>query len=383
MGRRLIGLLLVVAIVAVGVIFRTEIVDAIEGWSTRLRDVAAAEPSTEVGLRSVEGESASVLLVVGSAEEDAAFALLVADPTGPSLLVLLPQDLLLAVPGFGEFRIVDALVFGGPSLAALTVTNQFGTRIDSVAAVPAGGVAAGLLESLVVDLPVPLFTEDASGGVVRTLAAGESRIVPELVETLLVEQGEGDVFEWIQRQGAAWRSVLDAIATEPRVADRITADAGPGGPAAADLLLTVAADPDRIIATIPVSRADSSMGIPSLVPTRNQIDQFVQDRFDHLLIRPGGRTRVEILNGNGRIGTTATVAEILVRAGYRVIRTDNADTFEYDETLVIAQGSGAERAAREIVELLGRGLLFLEDQAPSGVVDVSIIVGQDIPSGEG
>jgi hypothetical protein len=383
MPRRILGLAVVVALVAAGVVYRAEITDAVEGWSTKLQDIAAAEPSTEVGLRSVEGESASVFVTIGSEDGDAAFALLVADPNGPPLLVLLPQDLLLAVPGFGEFRLVDALVFEGPELAALAVTNQLGIRIDAVASIPPGGLAAGLLAPLVVDLPVPLFVEDSAGGVIRTLSAGESQVAPDLVETLLVDAGEGDAFEWIQRQGAAWQSILDAVAAEPRIADRVTADAGPGGPDAADLLLTVASDPERLVATLPVSRADSSTGIASLVPSRNQIDQFVQDRFDHLLIRPGGRPRIEILNGNGRIGTTSTVAEILIRAGYRLIRTDNADAFDYDQTLVIAQGDQAEAAAREIVELLGRGLLFLEVRAPSGVVDVSIIVGQDIPAGEG
>lgn len=383
MARRILGVLLVGVLVAAGVVYRTEVAETFEGWSTRLRDLAEAEPSTEVGLRSVEGESASVFLTIGAEEGDAAFALLVADPNGPSLLVLLPQDLLVSVPGFGEFRLVDALVFEDADLVALAMTNQFGIRIDAVAAIPAGGLAAGLLQPVDVDLPVPLFTEDAAGAVVRRLPAGVSNVVPELVETLLVDQGEGDVFEWMQRQGAAWRSVLDAIVAEPRIADRITADAGPGGPDAADLLVTIAGDSERIVATIPVSRAESSTGIPALVPTRTQIDQFVQDRFDHLLLRPGGRPRIEILNGNGRIGTTSTVAEILIRAGYHLIRTDNADAFDYEETLVVAQGDHAEGSAREIVELLGRGLLFLEVRAPSGVVDVSIIVGHDIPSGEG
>lgn len=383
MGRRILGLVTLATLIFGAVVFRAEVADVVEGWSTRLREIAIAEPSTEVGLRSVEGESASVLLTIGSGDADAAFVLLVADPDGPPMLVLLPQDLLVSVPGFGEFRLVDALAFGGAGLVELSVINELGIRIDAVAAIPAGGVAAGLLQPLEVDLPVPLFTEDATGGVTRTLPAGVGQIVPELVETLLVSQGEGDAFEWIQRQGAAWRAILGAIVAEPRIADRMTADAGPGGPVAADLLVTVAADEDRAIATIPVSRADSSTGVPSLIPTRSQIDQFIQDRFDHLLLRPGGRVRIEILNGNGRIGTTATVAANLVRAGYHLIRTDNADAFDYEQTLVVAQGNHAEPAARQIVELLGRGLLLLEVRAPSGVVDVSIIVGQDIPSGEG
>ena len=76
MGRRILALLLVGGLLASGAVFRAEIGDAVVGWSTRLRDLAEAEPSTEVGLRSVEGESASALIVIGSGEGDAAFALL-------------------------------------------------------------------------------------------------------------------------------------------------------------------------------------------------------------------------------------------------------------------------------------------------------------------
>ena len=99
--------------------------------------------------------------------------------------------------------------------------------------------------------------------------------------------------------------------------------------------------------------------------------------------RPEGRPRIEILNGNGRIGSTRVVADILIRHGFRLIRTDNADTFDHTDTLVIAQGEAAAAHAREIVELLGHGMLFLEVRAPSGIVDASIIVGTDVPTGEG
>lgn len=354
---------------------------AIADWSTKLRDLAAAEPETEVALRTRQGLSASVLLTLGSGEDDAAFALLVTDPVGPPTLVVLPQDLLLAVPGFGEFRLVDALSFEGPELAALAITNQFGIRIDGVAALPAGSVAAGLPGPVVVDLSVPLFIEAADGSVSRILSAGTSEVTPDFVETLLNTAGTGDAFEWIQRQGSAWRAVLAVVAASPGVADRITALGGVDATDAADLLVTVAAEPDALLATVPVARAQSSTGIDALIPSA--ADDFIAERLAHLLLRPEGRPRVEILNGNGRIGTTADIAAILVRDGFRLVRTDNADNFDYEDTLVVAQGDHAEAWARQVVELLGRGLLFLEVRAPSGVVDVSIIVGHDIPSGEG
>jgi hypothetical protein len=191
-------------------------------------------------------------------------------------------------------------------------------------------------------------------------------VSPDLLERLLVEAGDGDPFEFIQRQGAAWRAILEQVAADPRVADRLLAEGG--GTPAADLLLSAAAHRGGVVATIPVERAESVAG-SGLAPVSSRSDAFVAERLGHLLIRAEGRPRIEILNGNGRIGTTRVVAEVLVQNGFRLI--------------VIAQGDHAAAAAREIVELLGRGSLFLEVRAPSGVVDVSIIVGDDIPSGEG
>ncbi len=324
-----------------------------------------------------------MLVTLGSGEVDAAFALLVADPAGPPLLVVLPQDLLLAVPGFGEFRLVEALIFEGPNLAGLAVTNEFGVRVDGVAALAAGAIARSGVEPVTVELSAPLFIEAADGAVTRAVPEGPTVADAADLEMLLVTEGAGDAFEFLQRQSGVWRGLLDAVAIDPGVADRITAGSGAAAAAASDLLLTLAADPDTLIATIPVSGAQSVTGVDALVPATTQASDFVRQRLGHLLLRPEGRPRIEILNGNGRIGTTASVAAALVRDGYRVIRTDNADSFDYQESLVVAQGEDAERAARDIVALLGRGLLFLEVRAPSGVVDVSIIVGHDIPSGEG
>jgi len=357
--------------------------EAVGDWSTKLRDLAAAEPQSEVESRTRQGESTSVFIALGTEPDETAFALLVADPDGPPLLVVLPQNLLVGVPGFGEFRLVDALAFGGEELAALSVVNEFGIRIDGVVALPGGSVNRGLPGPVVVDLSVPLFVEATDGSVSRILSAGRTEVTADFVETLLVTAGAGDSFEWLQRQGSAWRSILDAVAESPATADRITALGGIDAALAADLLVTVAADPDAFLATIPVSSAESSTGAEALVPAGDQADDFLRQRLDHLLLRPGGRPRLEVLNGNGRIGTTADISAILIRDGFHLVRTDNADDFDYQETLVVAQGNHAEGWAREVVELLGRGLLFLEVRAPSGVVDISIIVGHDIPSGEG
>jgi hypothetical protein len=252
-------------------------------------------------------------------------------------------------------------------------------RIDHVVALPPATIATGVDLPVPVELAAPFFV--AEGGAVRRVVdAGTSVVTPEVLETLLVEPGESDPFSWIQRQGAAWRAILTRVGEQPAVADRLVLEAG--GQEAADLLVTVAGRADTVIATVPVERA-ASTSADTVAPVSVRVDAFVAERLGHALIRPDGRPRIEILNGNGQVGATRTVAETLVRLGFHLVRTDNADRFDYPETLVIGQGAQNEGPAREVAGALGRGSLQLEVRAPSAIVDVSIIVGEDIPAQEG
>lgn len=356
-----------------------DVPDTVEGWLTRVQDYADRVPEREVEARSVVTESRSVLIVLGSGPDTSAFALGAVAPEGNATFTLIPQRMLAVVPGYGEFRLDEALAFEDAELAALTVVNEFGIRIDDVVALGGGDLAAALGEPLVVDVPVGLFTQ-SGGATQRVIAAGEQEVEPALVETLLTTRGAGDGFEWLQRQGAVWRAILGRVAVEPDLVDRITAGTPRAGETA-DLLLAIAATEGYQLATIPVESTTAGAGDTVFVPSAGAAD-FVRDRFGHLVLR-AERPAVEVLNGNGRIGATRVVAGNLVRLGYRVVRTDNADAFDYETSEVIAQGRKGEVAAREALDALGTGTLLLELRAPSTVVDVSIIVGRDIPAGEG
>ena len=72
----------------------------------------------------------------------------------------------------------------------------------------------------------------------RLVAAGEQAVPPDLVETLLITQGAGDGFEWLQRQGSVWRAILEAVVLDPDLADRLAA-AAPRQAVVADLLVAV------------------------------------------------------------------------------------------------------------------------------------------------
>ncbi len=352
----------------------------VAGWATRLQDLAATVPDAQIEERTDLGGSRSVLIVLGSGPGGCAFALAAVSPEGSPTLTLLPSTLLGVVPGYGEFTLAEALAFEGPDLAALTLINELGVRIDEVLPLTTGELAAALPASLAVDLPVALFAE-ADGGLVQVLGAGQQQLPAATVERLLVDAGAGDAFEWLQRQGAAWRGILAAIAADPGVADRLAASPASGNSEAADVLLAAATGEDVLVGAVPVEGVVTAGG-DALALSAEAATEFVAARLGHLLLRTGERPRVEVLNGNGRIGATRVVAEAVVRRGFRVVRTDNADRFDYATTLVIAQGEEDQEAAREIAGIVGAPAVYLEEAAPSLVVEVSIIVGLDIPAGE-
>ncbi|MFQ5947662.1 MAG: LytR C-terminal domain-containing protein [Acidimicrobiia bacterium] len=366
------------------------IVDAVEAtsdtwnrWATRLQRLAEEVPERRVESGPTAARSESLLLVVtDAAGKGSAFALLARSPEAETLLVLMPPRLLAVLPGFGEFAIEEAPGFEGPVLAELTVSNLLGIRMDGVLPLGPGELAGAVVEPMLVDLPMPVILDEGAG-LERLLDAGEALRDPVTVEVLLTAQGSDNQFEWLQRQGAVWLAIISRIADDPELADRMAAYSTAAPEAVADLLTAAAEEVELGVTVLSVTRLPVEAGTEAFRLSFQEASSFVEQRLAHLLLREGERPRVEVLNGNGQVGTTRVVSETLIRQGFRLIKTDNADRFTYEETQVIAQGRDAQAAAREALEVLGRGALLLEVGAPSGVVDVSIIVGRDIPAGEG
>lgn len=86
-------------------------------------------------------------------------------------------------------------------------------------------------------------------------------------------------------------------------------------------------------------------------------------------------TRVILYNGAGTPGIAGEAAQQLIRAGYRVVDTKNADSFNYAKTKVVVQ-NGPLSAADGIVNTLGVGEVS-QKAADQQVADVIVIIGKD------
>jgi len=348
-GRAVLVVLLVAGMIVGLGPARARLVRTVGGWAHRLEDVAAAVPQRRLAAeRAAAGGAALLLVVTDGTGAGVAFGILTRDAAGEAVLVALPSSLVAILPGYGEFTLGEAVAFEGPGLAAVGVENALGVRVDGTVRLEAAAL--------------PALRDVPPGDVAALLTPGDA----------------ADPLVAFRRRSAALAGVLRAVGSDPTAVETLAAGAGSRPEAARGLLALAGAGLET--ATLPVAVAG---GGERLAVREGDATALLRRRMPDLLLAEGRRPRLEVLNGNGRLQATRPIAEVLIGAGYRLVRTDNAENFSFPTTLVIAQGRENAGAARRVVELLGVGALRLEVRAPSGAVDVSIIVGQDVPTGEG
>jgi hypothetical protein len=168
-----------------------------------------------------------------------------------------------------------------------------------------------------------------------------------------------------------WESIFAEASSDEDILDEMLASLDLQSDLAYQALSTaVVADP-LLINTVPATRAVGvgSSGERYTLSTDDGA-AFVSATFAYLQIGTEPRLRVEILNGTGVLGTAGPIAEVLIEAGYRVVFTDNAEQQDFETSRFIAQGLDHQEAA--VAEVC------LEQRQPSGVVDLTIIVGSDL-----
>jgi len=93
--------------------------------------------------------------------------------------------------------------------------------------------------------------------------------------------------------------------------------------------------------------------------------------------------RVIVYNGVGKPGAAGEAAQVLIRNGFRVVDTKNADRFDYDKTKIVVRRGTADRG-EAVKKALGVGEVTV-DPSTADVTDVIVIVGKDYdipPTGE-
>ena len=176
-GRRVAltaGLLVVVLIIALvgsyfwidGKLNRSVTLPAFSGTSAGQNWLIVGSDSRQ-GLSRAEVDQ----LHVGTVGADASDSLMLLHMgTGRPVLISIPRDSYVPIPGYGDNKINAALAFGGPTLLVKTVENVTGLRINHYMGIGFGGLVSVVNTVGGVRICLPAAIHDSYSGV--NLSAG-------------------------------------------------------------------------------------------------------------------------------------------------------------------------------------------------------------------
>lgn len=134
--------------------------------------------------------------------------------------------------------------------------------------------------------------------------------------------------------------------------------------------------PSEDIALVPMPVKPINVGSQTYFePQRDEIADLISSWWGVTIESEDVAVRVIVYNGSGEPGIAGTAAQQLIRGGFRVVDTKNADRFDYDTTQIIVQRGDAQRG-EPVREVLGVGEVVVRP-ANQEVADIIVIIGSD------
>jgi hypothetical protein len=277
-----------------------------------------------------------------------------ASDVGRSIAVVIPAEVAVDIPG-GPATVGEAVQADG--LLLPTVQAVLGHRVH---------------HTLISDEPAFSALVDRLGGVQvviegvfsfggRDLGPGSTRLTGAEILAYLNGADTTDVL-------ARWQEVLTGVLSGAR-----SDSFAQGLPGVSEFPALVGAD-----------LAMANRAKVEILPTEEAADGGIQantEATDKLLepvfvAQDATLVRVIVLNGNGRPGVSLSLARTLAPAGFRIVAAQNATSFDQFETQIVAASDAFLPQASRILGLLGVGKVYVGQQ-PTGIADVTVVVGKD------
>jgi hypothetical protein len=134
--------------------------------------------------------------------------------------------------------------------------------------------------------------------------------------------------------------------------------------------------PQKNVALVPMPVKPIKLGDQTYFePQKEEVADLLKSWWGVDPSQGNAATRVVVYNGAGIPGLAGEAAQALIRAGVRVVDTQNADSFGYDTTQIIVRRGDPSRG-EEVKKVLGVGEVSSEP-SQQDVTDVIVIIGKD------
>ena len=337
----------------------------------------------------VRTQSTLLLQLQAPDQTAVASALLAADPEVDAAAVLLvPQQLLVNVPGIGSLPLGRALSSAPPQGSRDALSDLMGVTVDDGWVLPTARLAQAvdLIGGIEVEVDVPVVADSTVLLDVGTQRVDGARAL-QLMQHLAPQEQEQSRLARVQE---VLDGLLASLPTERAELVGLLEALGPesdstlSAPELADHLLALnAADAQDQLQydSLPVLPIDTGGGLTAFRIDAPKLTTVV----DRLLadsvpagVREGGN-RVLVLNGVGTPGLGEAVRAKLAPAGFVFVGSRNAPDFGYPNTQVLVPQATtkAQALGERVAQAIGVPPTSVVTQDFGTVADVVVLVGAD------
>lgn len=307
------------------------------------------------------------------------------------ILLFIPRDMRVKIPGRGYDKINAANAFGGPQLAIQTVENFIDFPIHHYAEVNFWGFQRMIdaLGGIRIDVDEPLVDKKTKFGI----SAGNQLMDGEraLNYVRFRRDPKGD-FGRIERQQKFFKALLSQslrlnfLYKLPSLIN-IFADNAETDMTVREMLrlgnFLKSVDQKNVEMVMLLGEVRRIDKRSYVVPDAQEIKKILSRLKRGLPVGKSlakmemdTRTRVAVLNGSGVNGLAKAVGDKLSREKFQVVSIGNADNDQYQRT-VIHYARGARKEALEVKGMLGAATIKQLDQKMESSLDLVIILGKD------
>jgi LytR cell envelope-related transcriptional attenuator/LytR_cpsA_psr family len=349
----------------------------------------------EVAAPPTAGRTQSTVLLDVRLGSSTGLALLAADPsTGEGSVVLLPNQLMVEVAGFGSMTLGGAAALPAKDSAADALADSLGITVDGTWNLDEKGFAAlvdhagGVTVDVDTDITGPGATK---GSEVILIPAGNQHLdgASAAVYAGFLASGEPEQSR-LARLDAVLSAVLRGL---PADAGQVTLTLGTLGagssstvpeqlPAFLSTLHGAEVGTAVVHRTLPVRAIDAGGAVPAVGLDVTASAALVDDLLasSRAPQRAGGDVRVLVQNGAGTPGLGSTARDRLVKDGFTYVAGGNASSFGQAESVVLITDATPEKRAEgeAVVKALRLpdSALRVTSQGQS-IADVVVVLGKD------
>lgn len=330
------------------------------------------------------------ILIVGCDEienhgrADTIVFLSISPKTKDSLILSIPRDTRVEIPGRGMDKINHAYAFGGESLISKTVSSFLNVPIHFYAVADFNGFVYIIdeLGGVEIDVEKEMYYVDKAGGVEINLYPGKQILDGEkALQYIRFRQDKLGDLGRIKRQQKLASAVIKKLTNFDFITKIPQMSEGMRGYIETDIEVTDAITLANLFRGVNQEkfRIETVQGEPIYIEGVSYLEpnvEEVQQRVKSLIYGKNSGMKVEVLNGNAMAGIAHKIAKDLELQGFEIVNIGNADNFNYQQTKIIVYSK--EVNLDNQFKGLFKDFEIVKEYREQTNVDLVIILGKDM-----